>query len=284
MRFARETFAFSERRLPAVSLHDALWWATAATIAALAAALLWTVVTPVSPLGAWRPAEVRVMSPAARAALFAQVDPFNRSAPVVAVTGASTVTSLALTLFGVRVNAATGGGSAIIAGADGIQQVYRTGTEVMPGVLLAEVHFDHVGLSRNGATELLYLDQSKPAPAAATVLAQSPAGPVGASISGPTPAVAPLSAAGLRQGIALQPQATDNGRVNGLQVSADGDGAAFRAAGFQPGDVIVGVAGKPVANPADGVNLLNSLRPGGSVAVTVQRGGKQLPLAITVAP
>ncbi|HUQ14279.1 MAG TPA: type II secretion system protein N [Novosphingobium sp.] len=263
-----------------MSLHDALWWALAGGIAALAAVLLWMVVTPVSPLGAWRPAEVRVMSPAARAALFAQVDPFNRAAPAAAGAGASTVTGLALTLFGVRVNAATGGGSAIIAGADGIQQVYRTGTEVMPGVLLAEVHFDHVGLSRNGATELLYLDQSKPAPAASTVLAQTPAGLVGGS----TASVAPLTVQGLRQGIALQPQATDNGRVNGLQVSADGDGAAFRAAGFQPGDVIVGVGGKPVANPSDGVTLLNSLRPGGSVAVTVQRGGKQLPLAITVSP
>ena len=281
MRFARETFAFSERRLPPVSLHDALWWLVAASIAALAAALLWMVVTPVSPLGAWRPAEVRVMSPASRAALFASVDPFNRSAPAAAVTGASTVTSLALTLFGVRVNAATGGGSAIIAGADGIQQVYRTGTEVMPGVLLAEVHFDHVGLSRNGSIEMLYLDQSKPAPAAATVLAQSPAGPVGTASSNPP---APLSAAGLRQGIAIQPQANDTGRVTGLQVSPDGDGAGFRAAGFQPGDVIVGIGGKPVANPADGVNLLNALRPGGSVAVTVQRGGRQLPLAITVAP
>ena len=66
MRFAREQFAFGGRRLTAVPLHDVLWWALAATIAVLGAVLLWTAVTPVSPLGAWRPAGVRVMSPAAR--------------------------------------------------------------------------------------------------------------------------------------------------------------------------------------------------------------------------
>ena len=277
MRFVPGTFALSDRRLAVPSLHDALWWALAATIAALGAVLLWMIVTPVSPLGAWRPAEVRVMSPMARSALFAQIDPFNRGTAAAVAAGPGAVTSLALTLFGVRVNAATGGGSAIIAGADGIQQVYLTGTEVQPGVVLTEVHFDHVGLTRNGGTELLYLDQSKPAPGAATVLASTPAGLVGGSST-----TAPLSGAGLRQGLAIQPQAGDDGRISGLQVSAEGDGAAFRAAGFHPGDVIVQVAGKPVGNAGDGVSLLNSLKPGGSVAVTVQRGGKQLPLAITV--
>jgi len=277
LRFAREYFAFSGRRLPVTGLHDLLWWALAATIALLSAVLLWMIVTPVSPLGAWRPAEVRVMSPAARATLFAGFDPFNRTNAPTAVIGSETVTSLALTLFGVRVNAATGGGSAIIAGADGIHQVYKTGSEVIPGVILAGVHFDHVSLSRNGSNELLYLDQSKPAPGAETVLAASPAGPVG-----DTGGSSPLTVQSVRSGINFQPQAED-GRLTGLQVSAGADGTAFRAAGFQPGDVIVGVGGKPISNAGDGVNLLNSLKPGGSVSVTVQRGGQQLPLAISVA-
>ena len=179
MRFAREQFAFGGRRLPAVPLHDVVWWALAATIAVLGAVVVWTVVTPVSPLGAWRPAGVRVMSPAARSALFAGFDPFNRANAVRTAPGTETVTALALTLYGIRVNAATGGGSAIIAGADGVQQVYKVGTEVMPGVILAEVHFDHIGLSHGGSNELLYLDQSKPAVNAATALAATPAGPVG---------------------------------------------------------------------------------------------------------
>ena len=280
MRFARDQLVFAGRRLPPVSLHDVLWWALAATIALLAAILLWIVVTPVSPLGNWQPASVRVMSPAARSALFASLDPFNRGASQLAIaTGPGAVTSLPLTLFGIRVNAATGGGSAIIAGSDGIQQVYRVGTEVMPGVTLIGVHFDHVELSQNGSKELLYLDQSKPAANAATALAASPAGPVGQTA--PAAPSGPLTADALRQGIALQPFAED-GRITGLVVDPGSNSGAFQAAGFRSGDVITGIGGKRVTSASDGSALMSSLRPGSSVSVTVKRDGRELPLAITV--
>jgi len=276
LRFVREPLVVAGRRLAPPLLHDALWWALAATIALLSAIWLWVLVTPVSPLGNWRPASVRVMSPTARAALFAGLDPFNRGGTqTTVVAGPGTVTALALTLFGVRVNAATGGGAAIIAGSDGIQQVYRVGSEVMPGVVLSGVHFDYVELSRNGSKELLYLDQSKPAVNAATTLAASPAGPVGRTAPGS------LTVDAVRQGISFQPR-VENGKVAGLVVSAGGDGSAFRAAGFQPGDVITTVAGKPVANEAAGAELMTQLRPGQSVAVTVRRNGQQLPLAISL--
>jgi general secretion pathway protein C len=277
LRFAREQFAFGSRRLPAVPLHDALWWALAATIAVLGAVLLWQVVTPVSPLGAWRPAGVRVMSPATRTALFAGFDPFNRTSVVKAAPGAATVTSLALTLYGIRVNAATGGGSAIIAGADGIQQVYRVGTEVMPGVTLAEVHFDHVGLSHGGTSEMLYIDQSRPAPAAAT-LTQSSAGPV---VQTAPAAPGALTVDSVRANISFVPR-SENGKVTGLQVSAGPNAAPFRAAGFQPGDVITAVGGKAITGGADAAGLAAKLQPGQSVAVTVTRNGQQLPLAISL--
>lgn len=280
MRFAREQFAFGGRRLPAVPLHDALWWALAATIAVLGAVLLWMVVTPVSPLGAWRPAGVRVMSPAARSALFAGFDPFNRANALKSAPGSETVTALALTLYGIRVNAATGGGSAIIAGADGIQQVYKVGSEVLPGVTLAEVHFDHIGLSRGGSNELLYLDQSKPAVNAATALAATPAGPVGQTAPAPG-APGMLTADAVRQGISFQPR-VENGKVAGLAVSAGGDGGAFRAAGFQQGDVIVSVGGKPVGGEGAQAELAAQLRPGQAVSVMVKRNGQQLPLALSL--
>ena len=280
MRFVRERWRLAGGGMPAVSLHDTLWWALAAGIALLGAILLWTIVTPISPLGNWKPAGVRVMSPSARSALFAGFDPFNRIAVQATAPGSETITSLALTLFGVRINAATGGGTAIIAGGDGLQQVYRVGSEIMPGVLLAEVRFDHVELSHNGSSELLYLDQSKPAVNAATALASSPAGPVGQT--GPASATSgSLTAEAVRQGISIQPR-IENGRVAGLQVSPGADGTAFRAAGFQPGDVITSVGGRPVANEADGAALMAQMRPGQAVSVTVRRNGQQLPLAISM--
>lgn len=276
--FGGKRLAFPEVRPALPPLHDVLWWALATLIALLGAALFWALVTPVSPLGNWKPAGIREMSPTARAALFASIDPFNRTPPTAAEAQQGAVTSLALTLFATRATPG-GGGSAIIAGSDGVQNVYRTGAEVQPGVTLAGVAFDHVELSRNGARELLYLDQSGPAPDAQGVVAANPVAvpPGGAGGSGG------VSIDSLRRGVNFGPKA-EGGKTVGLEVLSSGDGAAFRAAGFQPGDVITAVDGKPVTGPGDAATLSGALRPGASIAVTVRRGDRQLPLAITLAP
>lgn len=275
VRFVRTIAAFPVGR---PGLHDVLWWLLATVLALLGAALLWALVTPVSPVGDWRPAGVRDMSPGARAALFASVDPFNRTPPASAPPASSgAVTSLALVLFGTR-GTQGGGGSAIIAGADGLQQVYRTGSEVQPGVTLSAVGFDHVELTHNGAKELLYIDQSAPAPSAQGVVAANPvAAPAALGIGGG------VSVEAMRRGINFGPRA-EGGRVVGLEVLASGDGTVFRSAGFQPGDVITAVDGKPVTGAGDAATLAGVMRPGASIAVTVRRGDRQLPLAITLAP
>lgn len=258
------------------ALHDVLWWLLASALALLGAALLWALVTPVSPVGNWRPAGVREMSPTARAALFASVDPFNRTPPAsTAAVSSGAVTSLALTLFGTRATPG-GGGTAIIAGADGLQQVFRTGSEVQPGVTLSAVAFDHVELTHNGARELLYLDQSAPAPDAQGVVAANP-------VVAPAALSGGISVEALRRGVNFGPRA-EGGRVVGLEVLSSGDGAVFRAAGFQAGDVITEVDGKPVTGAGDAATLAGVMRPGASIAVTVKRGDRQLPLAITLAP
>lgn len=262
----------------AISLHAVLWWTLAALNALCGAALVWALITPVSSVGAWSPVTVRLVPQPVRAALFAGVDPFNRIAsPMPADRGA--VTSLALTLFATR-SAPGGAGTAILAGGDGVQQVYRPGDEIAPGAKLAAIAFDHVEIVRNGAREMLYIDQSSAAPRAETMLADAGAGT--------PPDESPAGAGGLtvdaiRRGIGFGPHA-EGGRVAGLEAMPQGDGAAFRAAGFAPGDVIVTVAGKPVTSAADAALLAGGLRPGAAVPVTVRRGGRLLPLSIAVAP
>ncbi|WP_068073767.1 type II secretion system protein N [Novosphingobium lentum] len=273
-------------RLALPTLHDVLWWTLAAAIAVLAAALVWAVLTPLAPLGAWHPSSARTMAPALRSALFAGFDPFNRDHPVVAQASSGTVTSLAVTLFGTR-STPGGGGSAIIAGADGVQKVYRVGSEVMPGVLLSGVAFDHVAFTRNGASELLYLDQSKNVPSAQSVVAANPVANPVAGAGGLSPpsagASGGLTVDAARQGINFGPHA-EGGKVVGLEVQPGADGSAFRAAGFQPGDIITNVNGKSVTGAGDSATLAAALRPGSAVSVTVRRGDQQLPLAITLAP
>src|SRR3546814_6181226 len=63
----------------------------------------------------------------ARLALFARFDPFYRTAPD--DDGAQAVTSLPLKLMGVRINEATGLGSAIIATPDDVQTSYAVGED-----------------------------------------------------------------------------------------------------------------------------------------------------------
>jgi general secretion pathway protein C len=70
------------------------------------------------------------------------------------------VTSLALTLHGIRQDQASGRGSAIIGTPDGTQRSFAVGDEIVPGANLVEVRFDSIVLSRGGAPEELYMDQS----------------------------------------------------------------------------------------------------------------------------
>jgi general secretion pathway protein C len=150
-----------------------------------AARLFWAVVVPLGPVGAGDASSASVLPPPARAALFASVDPFFRNAAIGAASG--TVTALNLKLFGVNMNEASGGGSAIIAGPDGVQRSIGVGEEVMPGVTLAGVEFDHVLLDRGGAREQLFLDQSGEVPATGIGGAVGANGVVGAPQTMPVP-------------------------------------------------------------------------------------------------
>lgn len=260
------------RRLPVINLYSVAELLLMAVLAGQCARLAWAVVTPVSPLGDWRPAGVTL--PGSAAAILADFDPFFRlGAPAGAP---ASVTSLQLTLYGIRLDEATGRGSAIVAGPDGVQQSVAVGEEIQPGVRLKAVAFDHVTLDRGGAAEDLFLDQSGPvAPGGAA----GPAGPA-ASASGGASAGIPVGQ--IRQEIGFIPR-LDGGRVSGLVVRPQGTGQLFARTGLQPGDVLTSLAGRPVTGPADLDRLAVDFAGGGNVPITVERGQQTLSLAITIA-
>jgi general secretion pathway protein C len=240
--------------------------------------LLWTIITPLSPLGAWQPQAAVIASPAERRALFASFDPFFRSAPQ--GPASATVTALGLTLFGININEATGGGSAIIAGEDGVQTSYAVGDEIAPGVKLVGVAFDHVLLDRGGARESLFLDQSGEAAVAAPATPlPSPTPEVGSTATAGVSASGEMSPATLKAGVGFAPRA-ENGRVTGLVVQPQGDGAVFRAAGLRPGDVIRSVNGRPIGSASDAAALANQIAPGARISLEVERGASVVPVAI----
>ena len=229
--------------------------------AGLAARLFWVMIAPIGPVGDWKPTIVSIRTlPMDRLANF---DPFFRLQPLQDTVA---ITSLAVKLFGVRMDAASGRGSAIIATPDGIQSSFAVGDEVMPGVILKQVAFDYIILERQGKAEQVFLDQSGVAP---TVVAGQPA----------QIAVAPQMSS-FQDIASVTPRMVD-GRMNGLALAPSGDGARFKAAGFENGDVIVAVNGVPVSDPA-AMNVVGSGSP--SISVDVERGGRRIPINAKIAP
>ncbi len=255
------------RRLPVTNVYSVLELLLLAALAVQVARVVWTLVTPVGPLGAWRPAEPAV--PTAPGDVLSGFDPFFRVGAPAA--GPAVVTTLQLQLFGTRLDDATGRGSAIIAGPDGVQESVAVGEEIQPGVVLKAVAFDHVTIERGGADEDLFLDQSSSVAPTTT--------PAGAPQSGG----APVTVDRLRAEIGFIPR-LDEGRVSGLVVRSQGSGTVFRQAGLRDGDIITGIAGRQISDASDLERIGAEFAGGGNIPIIVERGGGTLPLSIAVAP
>ena len=263
-------------RVPQASVADLLLVSAVAVAAVQAARLIWTVLTPLAPIGDWQPVKTQMVPLAERPALFGGFDPFFKTQ--VSSTNAEIVTSLPLTLYGIRTNEAAGGGSAIIAGADGIQASWTVGETIMPGAVLHAVAFDHVVISNNGVLEKLFIDQSVPAENVTPSLPSASA--AGSAPVGANSGASKLNAQNLQQSIGFAPR-SEGGRVTGLVVSAKDDGTMLSIAGLQKGDIINAINGRPVSAPSE---LAAQLRPGARLTLDVERGAQKIPVAIILEP
>jgi len=244
-----------------------------AVLALQLARLIWVLLTPVGAFGPWEGRQAQLLSASARQALFASFDPFFRTGAPQA--GNGVVTSLALTLYGVRLNEGTGQGSAILATPDGIQNSYAVGDEIMPGVVLKAVSFDHVTIDRGGVEEQVFLDQSQTAPAIGGRADGPGSAPEGEVAPSPVPGRDAPSADAVKRDIGFFPR-TQNGRVTGLVLSPRGPG--FQYAGFQAGDIVTQINGQPIGSAGDLASLQNQIVPGARLSLTVERGAVTVPI------
>ncbi len=263
------------RRLPRSSLLSLTELALLAVLAIQCARLFWAIVTPLGPVGDWRPAG----GPDAargRAVLASGFDPFFRLG---SGGGPAVVTSLQLKLFGVRVDEATGRGSAIIAGADNVQTSYSVGEAIQPGVTLKSVGYDSVVIQRGGADETLYLDQSGAVPVVAPALPSPANVALLAAPAGETTAPGAVTLAQLQSGLTLGPRQSGE-RVTGLVPR--GDPAFLARLGLRPGDIVVQVSGRPIGGIEDLQRAAAGLAGGGNFSIAVERGAQVVPLAISI--
>lgn len=177
-----------------------------------------------------------------------------------------------LRLFAVR--PAPAGGSAIVATAEGSQRAITVGEAIAPGVVLAEVHADHVVLDSGGRRSgLRFASAGNPAPMRTSPVAA-------ATASAPVPATTPPAAADapavdpaqLLAQMGLRPEQTD-GRVTGYTVIPRGDAAVLRQAGLQAGDVLLSVNNEAL-DPERHAALGEILGRAASITLTYRRDGR----------
>lgn len=253
------------RTLPVPRIYGTVELGAMALAATSGAYLVWTILTPVGAYGDWQVIGARGFDPAADMAVLARFDPFNRGT---AVGATNVVTALPLKLFGISLNTASGRGSAIIE-VETLQSSFAVGDEVMAGVVLKAVAFDHVVLTRGGVEELLYVDQSTPAETVA---------PEGTA-SAPAPGGMTLDA--LAASVRATPR-VQNGQTTGLVLSA-ADPAQLSAAGFEPGDIVTRVNGEAVTSIEELLERAATPRADGAAVFTVERAGQVQTVRMQVA-
>jgi len=210
--------------------------------------------------------------------VFQRFDAFFRTGGQSSLAEASAAGSGQMRLYGLRSDGA-GGGSAIIGLADGRQVSVGVGEEVEPGLVLSGVGPDHVTLARGASvTRLIFSDlpvgaAPPPPPPPGPQTVTPPANP------GPAPTAAPASASGpavnparLMAQAGLRPRMRGL-RMDGFTVSGAGDGAALRAAGLRPGDVILAVNGQPLDSLERIAALRGQLSDSDSAEIRYERNG-----------
>ncbi|WP_158675186.1 MULTISPECIES: type II secretion system protein N [unclassified Pseudoxanthomonas] len=235
------------------------------------ARLLWLAFAPAPASAGAAPVAVAAEAPA-----LAGLDPFFGNAPEAAGEAGS------WRLFGLRV--AADGGSAILARDGGPQQAYRVGDALAPGVVLEAVAADHAVLLDAGVRRRLELPAVQGAgpgggPAPAALPASAPA-PAPAALPAPAPATAAapeqetrdvdparlLAEAGLRT-------YQEAGRVAGYTLMPRGDAALLRAAGLQPGDVLLSVNGQAL-DPEHLPEVAEQLKSNPRAVIAYRRDGQ----------
>ncbi len=172
---------------------------------------------------------------------------------------------------------------AIIArGKNGKEEVYAVGDKMPGGIIIEEVHADHVVLNRGGRLESLQLVKDEDVGTRSTPRSTS------TFLPGGTPA---QQLAGIRREIMQNPTSfgnyalpvvvKKNGKQLGYRLQPQQKGSELmKQVGLQTNDVITQINGIRLDNPQNGIGALRQLSTANSVSLMVMRNGAEVPLNI----
>lgn len=197
------------------------------------------------------------------------------------------VTKLNLTLKGVLAAVPMELASAIIAqGKSGKEDIYSVGDKMSGGVLVKEIHPEHVVLERNGRQEILKLQKisgvslnsankaayNRPARSAARGAAETLTSIRTDILKNPTSFA----------DYALPVIVKENGKQVGYRLKPQDKGGLLSELGLQETDVITQINGVKLDKPQNGISALRKLSTAKSINIVVKRNGAEVPLNITL--
>jgi len=193
-------------------------------------------------------------------------------------------TTLALTLHGIVAGRTAENSRALIV-ANGDEAPYAIGAQVPGGAVIRAIFPDRVLLERNGRVEALRL----PRPGSDTgggVEASDSGSPSFGPSAPPALNSVPQNLGELREQIMNNPQRLmdvvrvmpvqdkSSGKLSGYRVFPTGNSTAFTQLGLRPGDIVTAVNGIPLADPAQSMRVLSSLKTSEQISITVLRDGQ----------
>jgi len=182
-------------------------------------------------------------------------------------------TRLNLTLRAAVATDDAGVAHAIIADGSGDERVYFIGASIPGGATLRQVYADRVILNRGGVLEALRLPRDYVAPQPTARAARR---------TGTAPTVQQVvqdNAATLTEIVRPQPFMPD-GQMRGYRVYPGRNRQQFAALGLRPGDLVTEINGMALNNPAEGMQIFQSIASATQVSVTIERAGQQQVLTL----
>ena len=217
---------------------------------------------------------------AAVARLFGAAPPAGAGAPALAASS--------LKLKGVVAPTPGTAASAIFSTGSGRDVSVFIEREVTPGVKLAEVHADHVIVSRGGVPERIDLDLRAPASAKSVAPANGPRqGNFRLNVAKSGPASYTFSRKELDDALRDPNQLGYLGQIGvppggGVRMDQAPPGSLAAKLGLQPGDVIKRVNAQAIASTGDLARLYTQFNSLSTITADVQRGSEMVHLTYTV--
>jgi len=168
-------------------------------------------------------------------------------------------------------------GLAILGESTSTARVYAVGDSVPGGVRVHEVYPDRVLIDRNGEISALVLPRQSNAATPPNVAMNVASGEAAERVRRVIEAQPSVISDVMRP----QPVVMD-GKQRGYRVYPGPNRAAFLRLGLRPGDLVVGINGTPLDDPARGEEIFRTLGSSSDARITVMRSGRQQDISVNL--